>query len=565
VSGTMLVARMAGIEVFVTGGVGGVHRGGQDSMDVSADLTELGKTPVAVVCAGVKSILDIGRTLEFLETQGVCVATLGPSNAFPAFYTADSGFKAPHRLDSPGEAAELIKASSSLGLSSGILLGVPIPSEEAAAGAKIETAIKTALKEADARGISGREITPFILSRLNELTQGESLRANLALVRNNAKTGADIAVELSRLRSKGQQSVSRRPSPSSKSTGPLVVGGSIFDFVVRLKEGEVHLNGSTHKGTLASSHGGVGRNVASALSRLGADPRLASAVGNDDQGRGLTSDQRLDTSLVKVVGGARTAAYTALLDAKGECQFGIGDMDIHAEINPEYVEGLEKEIASAPLVVADGNMPQESLLVLMSICHKNKVPLFYEPTDLRKARLPLSSPIPSAMVFTSPNLGELKAMLEELPGSSQHLPKISSSSNESDVLHIAREASKLIAYYGISVLLVTMSEAGVLLVRQGLPDAPLPLSGQSLMLQKSPLSAVWYKGQPCPATSLVSVSGAGDCLAAGFIAAALKGLCQDSAVAAGLQAAKHSCTVSAAVPEVLEVSWGVKAEGIRLI
>ena len=198
----------------------------------------------------------------------------------------------------------------------------------------------------------------------------------------------------------------------------------------------------------------------------------------------------------------------------------------------------------------------------VSLC---SVPLFYEPTDLRKARLPLSSPTPSAMVYTSPNLSELKAMLEELPGSSQHLPKISSSSNESDVLHIAREASKLIAHYGISVLLVTMSEAGVLLVRQGLPDAPLPLSGQPLMLQKSPLSAVWYKGQPCPATSLVSVSGAGDkaeltrfllllpgtidyhtkkehhcisgdCLAAGFIAAALKGLCQDSAVAAGLQA-----------------------------
>ena len=200
--------------------------------------------------------------------------------------------------------------------------------------------------------------------------------------------------------------------------------------------------------------------------------------------------------------------------------------------------------------------------IQVSLC---SVPVFYEPTDLRKARLPLSSPTPSAMVYTSPNLSELKAMLEELPGSSQHLPKISSSSNESDVLHIAREASKLIAHYGISVLLVTMSEAGVLLVRQGLPDAPLPLSGQPLMLQESPLSAVWYKGQPCPATSLVSVSGAGDkaeltrfllllpgtidyhtkkehhcisgdCLAAGFIAAALKGLCQDSAVAAGLQA-----------------------------
>jgi hypothetical protein len=179
--------------------------------------------------------------LEFLETQGVCVATLGPSDAFPAFYTADSGFKAPHRLDSPVEAAKLIKASSSLGLSSGILLGVPIPSEESAAGAKIESAIKVALKEAEDRGVTGREITPFILSRLNDLTQGESLRANLALVRNNAKIGADIAVELTKLRSSRQVASKHSSSSSTENRGPLVVGGSIFDFVVRLKEGEVSL------------------------------------------------------------------------------------------------------------------------------------------------------------------------------------------------------------------------------------------------------------------------------------------------------------------------------------
>jgi len=344
-----------------------------------------------------------------------------------------------------------------------------------------------------------------------------------------------------------------------------VVGGSIFDFVVRLKEGEVHLNGSTHRGTLASSHGGVGRNVASALSRLGAGPRLASAVGKDEQGRGLLSGQKLDTSLVRVVDGARTAAYTALLDAKGECQFGIGDMDIHAQISPEYVKGLENEVVSAPLVVADGNMPQESLLTLMELCHKHKVPLFFEPTDLRKACLPLASSTPSAMVYTSPNLSELDAMLRTLPGGSQHLPKITPTSEDSLVLHVANEAVKLITHYGISVLLVTMSEAGVLIVRQGLPDAPLPLAGRVDPRLDSPVSAVWYKGQPCSPNSLVSVSGAGDCLAAGFIAAALKGLKQDAAVAAGLQAAKLSCTVSAAVPETLEVSWEKNATGIRLI
>ena len=226
-----------------------------------------------------------------------------------------------------------------------------------------------------------------------------------------------------------------------------------------------------------------------------------------------------------MVDGARTAAYTALLDAKGECQFGIGDMDIHAQISPDYVKELEREVVSAPLVVADGNMPQESLLTLMELCHKHKgtgnkikkqrqhfflaVPLFFEPTDLRKACLPLASPTPSAMVYTSPNLSELDAMLKTLPGGSQHLPKITPTSEDSVVLQIANEAEKLITHYGISVLLVTMSEAGVLVVRQGLPDAPLPLAGRVHPPFDSSVSAVWYKGQPCPPTSLVSVSGAG--------------------------------------------------------
>lgn len=273
----------------------------------------------------------------------------------------------------------------------------------------------------------------------------------------------------------------------------------------------------------------------------------------------------MDTSLVRIVADARTAAYTALLDAKGECQLGIGDMDIHAQISPDYVKTLEKEIISAPLVVADGNMPQKSLLALMELCHKQKVPLFFEPTDLRKACLPLKSPTPSAMVYTSPNLSELKAMLETIPGGNQHLPKVTATSEKSDVTRIATEAVKLISHYGISVLLATMSEAGVLLVRQDLPEAPLPLAGHLNPSREGSVSAVWYKGQPCPPTSLVSVSGAGDCLAAGFIAAALKGLGQDVAVAVGLQAAKLSCSVSAAVPETLTVSWDAKAEGIRLI
>eukprot|EP00756_Hemistasia_phaeocysticola_P055800 Hpha_TRINITY_DN31783_c0_g1::TRINITY_DN31783_c0_g1_i1::g.116341::m.116341/K16329/psuG; pseudouridylate synthase len=199
VSATSLIAEMAGIEVFVTGGCGGVHRGGQDSMDISADLTELGNTRVAVVCAGVKSILDIPRTLEYLETQGVPVVTLG-NQEFPAFFTAHSGQDSPMVAKNPEEMARMVHFQREMGLRGGLLFAVPIPEDQAAGAAHIQKATLDALAEADQKGIAGKEITPFLLLRIAELTKGESLAANIALVLNNAKVGASIAVEASRLR-----------------------------------------------------------------------------------------------------------------------------------------------------------------------------------------------------------------------------------------------------------------------------------------------------------------------------------------------------------------------------
>ncbi|KAI6079873.1 Pseudouridine-metabolizing bifunctional protein-like isoform X3 [Aix galericulata] len=178
VSGTMIAAHKAGICVFVTGGIGGVHRGGENTLDVSADLTELGRTPVAVVSAGVKSILDIGRTLEYLETQGVCVAAFGESREFPAFFSRQSGFKAPYHVQDEQEAAKLIASTMGLGLSSGVLIAVPCPQEQAASGQVIEEAIQQALGEARSKGITGKELTPFMLQKINELTNGKSLDSN---------------------------------------------------------------------------------------------------------------------------------------------------------------------------------------------------------------------------------------------------------------------------------------------------------------------------------------------------------------------------------------------------
>ncbi|CAK9050158.1 unnamed protein product [Durusdinium trenchii] len=196
VSATMIFAHQAGISIFVTGGIGGVHRG--DASDVSADLTELGRTPMCVVCAGAKSILDLPRTLEFLETQGVCVCGYGTDD-FPAFFTPTSGLPTSCRVDSPSQAAELLQKQLQVQLNSGMVLAVPVPEHLSAEGKAVEEATRTAVEESVKQNIKGNEVTPFLLKRINELTQGESLRANIALVKHNAEVGALMAVELAKL------------------------------------------------------------------------------------------------------------------------------------------------------------------------------------------------------------------------------------------------------------------------------------------------------------------------------------------------------------------------------
>ncbi|HWQ78167.1 MAG TPA: pseudouridine-5'-phosphate glycosidase [Anaerovoracaceae bacterium] len=195
VAGTMIIANMAGVRVFVTGGIGGVHRGAGESFDISADLEELKMTDVAVVCAGVKSILDIGATLEYLETAGVPVITTG-SDEFPAFYSRKSGFRADCRIDSPKEIAELISLKYSLGLKGGVLIGCPIPEKDEIPFTRMERFIEEALRKCSLQNITGKRITPFLLDEVKALTGGDSLESNIKLVLNNAEFGAKIAAAL---------------------------------------------------------------------------------------------------------------------------------------------------------------------------------------------------------------------------------------------------------------------------------------------------------------------------------------------------------------------------------
>jgi len=201
VAATMRIAALCGIRVFATGGIGGVHRGAATSFDVSADLTELAMTPVAVISAGIKSILDIGLTLERLETLGVPVVVNG-SDEFPSFYSRSSGIAAPRRLDGAAALARYLHATwNELGLTTGISIANPIPVADEIPAAEIGAFIEEALTELDARGISGQDVTPFLLARIVERSQGRSLLANLALVRNNAATAAQIAVEYAKMQS----------------------------------------------------------------------------------------------------------------------------------------------------------------------------------------------------------------------------------------------------------------------------------------------------------------------------------------------------------------------------
>ena len=198
VATTMIIAAMAGIKVFATGGIGGVHRGAETTMDISADLEELAQTPVLVVCAGAKAILDLGLTLEYLETKGVPVIGYG-TEELPAFYTRKSGFKVDYRLDTPAEVAAAFVAKKELGMAGGMLLTNPIPEQYAMDDKVINSAIDQAIKESVELGVKGKATTPFLLARVVELTGGDSLESNIQLVYNNAKVAAQTAVEISKM------------------------------------------------------------------------------------------------------------------------------------------------------------------------------------------------------------------------------------------------------------------------------------------------------------------------------------------------------------------------------
>ncbi|KAG1708469.1 Pseudouridine-5'-phosphate glycosidase [Nymphon striatum] len=550
VAATMQLAHQANISVFVTGGIGGVHRGADKSFDISHDLKALGVIPLSVICAGVKSILDIGKTLEYLETQGVTTVTYGESTEFPSFFTPKSGFHSPYNVKNPSEAAMLIHSRDNLKLPNSVLFAVPIPCENNEDGLTIENAINQAVKEAEVKGISGKEVTPFILSQVNKLSKGTSLKLNQELIKNNAKVGAKIAVELIQIRKEKHVQKHRierhenvRTEDHTISNKRLVIiGGTNVDYVMNVHE-DASFCGRTLKGKIKKMYGGVGRNLAECISKLNPDniPLFISAVGNDDVGLQIKKDNAvIDNSGIAVISGANTASYCAVIDNKGELLFGIGDMDVHQSIAQNLSLNLDHAIKDAPLVVLDGNLPELTLNSLIKNCNELDIPVWFEPTDPKKAAMPFTSDAWKGISFISPNFEELSSMFSCLSKET-----LDSQSTIQSAIKMSRTIIRHIPF-----LLITLGSDGVLLCM----NSSFFSNSESVFKMKPSdnNSGIIIKHFPAikfPKDYYKSVSGAGDCIAGTVISGLVKGFDIDIAVNAGIVAASKSVGSVYPVPD----------------
>lgn len=533
VAGTMLAAYKAGINMFVTGGIGGVHRGAEVTMDISADLVELGRTPIAVVSAGIKSILDIGKTLEFLETQGVCVATYGDSKEFPCFWTRKSGFDVPWNVRNPTEAATMIAAQKALGVRSGVLIANPIPLNHESDGKYIENCVQEALKESEIQHIKGKDITPFILSRVHHATRGASLKGNIALIKHNALVGSLIMKELAVLRPETvgvAEKVYVVPSPKVEpinTARPVIIGGSNVDFNIKLGIDEVKQNGDTYKGQVHQGYGGVARNMADCISRLGLNPLLVSVVGDDLNGKGILGhNPNMDKSGIAVLRDATTATLCAVHNQNGSLLYNIADMDIHDRITPEMIVRFEKEIAAAPIVVLDGNVSEDVLQTTFEICARFKKPVWYEPTCVAKATKPFRNNRLSGVWYASPNKKELELMYRDLMHDSPL--------NGDELGRVAKMAVELLRSGLIRhALYVTLGERGLVRVVKTNDD-------YDIIHFEAPQAAI-----------VRTSNGCGDCQASTIITGMILGLPEDDYMGAAMEIPILTLSSYASVPDTL--------------
>ncbi|KAI5807123.1 Indigoidine synthase A like protein-domain-containing protein [Geopyxis carbonaria] len=466
IAGTSLLAHMAGIKVFATGGLGGVHRGVSSTWDVSADLTELGRTPIAVISSYAKAFLDLEKTLEYLETQGVYVATFNKSGMMPAFYSAESTIKAPSVLKGAEEAAALgsreeergmlieIDASHALGLQSGQLFTNPVPLSHEIPHEAITDIIAAAVQKARDDGVSGKDVTPYILSDILQRTGGKSIECNRALLVNNASMGAKVAVELAKLEGGGRNQAAsgfmpatpsppvatppapaaspiaittpKQPQPTPTHPDPevIVIGGLALDLSCDFTPppssspspssssptttSTTPVLHTSNPSSISETLGGVATNVSHALHLCGTPTRLVSSVGTDLAGTWALSQltaRGMDTSGITTSATHPTARYVATNTSTGALFVAAADMRILDTLPAPALP------PSARWVIADGNLPPATLAALIATCAEKGARFVFEPTSTAKAARIFTPALPlGAVTAAAPNVHELSAM-----------------------------------------------------------------------------------------------------------------------------------------------------------
>ncbi|XP_043518215.1 pseudouridine-metabolizing bifunctional protein C1861.05 isoform X1 [Frieseomelitta varia] len=552
VSATMLIANLLDLPIMATGGIGGVHRGAEQTFDISTDLVELGHTPVAVVCSGVKSILDIEKTLEYLETQGVPVVKIGKTDYFPAFYCTETfqKIKVPHTVSNSQEAAKILKAQRELGLQTGLLFAVSIPGEYALDSKEMELAICNALESAKSKNISGKNVTPFLLEEINKITHGQSLRANMALIENNASIAAEIAMNLAKKCSQSSLNNNAFKCTLAAERNPIVIGGAIMDTTLQVKESEIKDDGRTHAGRSRESCGGVGRNIANALISLGLNAtRLISVVGNDQPGKAIIKSLGDGAQTVEQLSNMNTARCTVIINYKGECQFSIGEMEIFASISPDVVKKYQSCVENSSFIVLDGNLPLNTIRYVLDLAVCSKIPVWYEPTDVNKATrvFETKSQWQNVLHFISPNRNELSVIGKYL---GIPVPDNKLFMDLEEVKAIAEQIAEF-----IPVVISTLGSHGVLVARKAFGNDPF-YDTEGRLVAHTMITSRLY-----PPSSFISddpnetfnVSGCGDCLTAGIIYGIHKNLDETSCLSLALKAAALSLTSLDAVPTSLSL------------
>ncbi|KAL8784622.1 MAG: hypothetical protein Q9213_003877 [Squamulea squamosa] len=464
VAGTMVLAHLAGIKVFATGGLGGVHRGAENSMDISADLTELGRTPVAIISSGCKSFLDIPRTLEYLETQGVGVSTFADGREgtvdFPAFWTRDSGIPSPTIIEDESTAAAIIIAQFSMPLSSGLLFANPIPSPHSIPKAQMDAIMTQAILDAKKSGSTGSDNTPFILARIRKLTGGRTVMANRALIEANVMRGTRVACELSKLEQTSIEKLNgTQPPPGNLAAFPrkemvesrLVNAQEVSHEDIKDKElqVDVFVAGSlaidlscdfspsndtspdspqlhtSNPAQISQAIGGVGQNIATAIHYANVNVRLCSVTGSDSAGsmaREMLTAKGLSTSAIIQQPYARTAQYVAINDAQKNLVLAMADMTVLESCSQELerVWKPQLERSKPRWLVVDANWDPRSLQQWIKIGQDVNAKIAFEPVSIAKSKRlfastisksSMSSILPDhAVSLAAPNSLELASM-----------------------------------------------------------------------------------------------------------------------------------------------------------